>query len=52
MAKKKAKTTSIGRDARSGEFVPLKETKRRPATTTVEKLPKPKKKAKKKARKK
>jgi hypothetical protein len=47
--KKKAKTTTIGRDSRSGEFVPLKETKKRPATTTVEKV---RKKTKKKARKK
>lgn len=31
----------IGRDARTGEFIPVREAVRRPATTTVETLPKP-----------
>lgn len=34
----------IGRDAGTGKFIPLDIAKRRPATTTVETLPKPKKK--------
>jgi len=38
-------TRKIGRDARNGEFIPVKEAKRRPSTTTVEtiKVPPPKK---------
>lgn len=35
--------TKIGRDAKSGEFIPVKEAQKRPNTTTVETLPKPKK---------
>jgi hypothetical protein len=34
----------IGRDAGSGRFVPVKVAQRRPKTTVVETLPKPKKK--------
>lgn len=30
------KTSKIGRDARTGKFIPVKEAKRRPSTTTVE----------------
>jgi len=28
----------IGRDAKTGQFIPVKEAKRRPSTTVVEKL--------------
>lgn len=40
------RTRKVGRDSRTGEFVPLKETERRPNTTEVETVPvkKPKKK--------
>lgn len=31
-----AKSTKIGRDARTGKFIPVKVAIRRPATTTVE----------------
>lgn len=40
------KTQKIGRDARTGEFIPVKEAKRRPSTTVVETIPLPKKKKK------
>ena len=36
--------TKIGRDAKTGLFMPVKDAIKRPATTTVETLPKPKKK--------
>ncbi len=36
-------TRKIGRDAKNGQFVPLKETKRRPSTTVVETIKTPKK---------
>jgi hypothetical protein len=36
--------TKIGRDAKTGHFIPVKEAQKRPSTTTVEELPKPKKK--------
>jgi hypothetical protein len=32
--------TKIGRDAKTGEFIPVKEARKRPSTTTVETLPK------------
>lgn len=32
-------TRKIGRDAKSGEFIPVREAQRRPATTVVETLP-------------
>jgi hypothetical protein len=32
----------IGRDAKNGRFIPVKEAKRRPNTTVVETLPKKK----------
>jgi len=32
----------IGRDAKTGEFIPVEEAKRRPNTTVVETLPKAK----------
>jgi hypothetical protein len=37
-------TRKIGRDARTGEFIPVREAVRRPSTTVVEtiKVPKPK----------
>lgn len=45
MAKKqapKAPETSLrGRDARTGEFIPVSEARRRPATTVVERVPLP-----------
>jgi len=31
-----AKSHKIGRDAKTGEFIPVKDAKRRPNTTTVE----------------
>ncbi|MBX3226360.1 MAG: hypothetical protein KIT84_44585 [Labilithrix sp.] len=31
----------IGRDARTGHFIPVKEAERRPNTTTVERIPNP-----------
>ena len=31
-----AKSHKIGRDAKTGEFIPVKDAKRRPSTTTVE----------------
>ncbi len=36
----KPQTTKIGRDARTGQFVPVKEAQRRPSTTTVETIKK------------
>jgi hypothetical protein len=41
MTKKPA--PKIGRDAKTGEFIPVKEAERRPNTTTVETIKKPKK---------
>jgi hypothetical protein len=38
---KESKTFPIGRDAKSGEFIPVKEAKSRPSTTTLERMPKP-----------
>ena len=37
---KNAKTFPIGRDAKTGEFVPVKEAKQYPSTHTVERMPK------------
>ena len=34
--KGRAKTKKIGRDARTGRFIPVKEARRRPKTTVVE----------------
>ncbi len=39
---KKSKTFEIGRDAKTGEFIPVKEAKRRPSTTVVETIKKKK----------
>jgi hypothetical protein len=43
MATKKTDTYKIGRDAKSGEFIPVKEAERRPKTTVVETIKKSKK---------
>lgn len=42
MANKKStsKTFKVGRDSRTGEFIPVKTAERRPSTTTVERVPK------------
>lgn len=37
----KSKTFPIGRDAKSGEFIPVREAQRRPDTSVVERVPKP-----------
>lgn len=37
---KGSRTFAIGRDAKSGAFIPVKEAKSRPSTTTVERMPK------------
>lgn len=39
-----AKTHKVGRDAKTGEFIPVKEAERRPSTTTVETVKNPTKK--------
>ena len=48
MSKNKEVTRKVGRDSGNGQFVPIKETERRPKTTEVEKIkypaPTPKKK--------
>lgn len=36
MARKRSTTTQIGRDAKTGRFIPVKEAKRRKSTTVVE----------------
>lgn len=48
MAKKSGSNGShkIGRDARTGHFIPVEEARQRPNTTTVEKIPNPPKKSK------
>jgi hypothetical protein len=38
-----SKDRKIGRDAKTGEFIPVNEAKKRPNTTTVETIPAPKK---------
>lgn len=37
-----AKTTKIGRDAKNGQFIPVKEAVKRPNTTVVETIKKKK----------
>lgn len=37
------KSTKIGRDAESGQFIPVKEAERNPKTSVVETMPPPKK---------
>ena len=39
----KRNTSKIGRDAKSGQFIPVKEAQKRPSTTTVETVKHPKK---------
>ncbi len=39
----KSKTTKIGRDARNGRFIPVKQARRQKATAVVETIRKPKK---------
>jgi hypothetical protein len=34
-------TTKKGRDSRTGQFIPVKDARQRPNTTTVERVPKP-----------
>jgi len=41
MSKDTRKTFDIGRDSRTGHFIPVDEAERRPSTTTVERVPKP-----------
>lgn len=41
MAKGKGSTIKIGRDAKTGEFIPVSEAKRRPSTTVVETIGRP-----------
>jgi hypothetical protein len=36
-----SKTFKVGRDSKSGEFIPVKVAERRPNTTTVVRVPKP-----------
>jgi len=38
---KKPETSLKGRDARTGQFIPVKEARNRPNTTTVERVPLP-----------
>jgi hypothetical protein len=38
---KSAKTSPRGRDSGNGQFIPVKTAKANPATTTVERVPKP-----------
>jgi hypothetical protein len=38
---KESKTTLRGRDSRTGTFIPVKDARRRPETTQVERVPKP-----------
>ena len=37
---KESKTFQLGRDVKTGEFIPVKEARLRPNTTTVERIPK------------
>ena len=37
----KSKTFKIGRDSGNGQFIPVKQAEKRPATTTVERVPLP-----------
>lgn len=34
------KTFDVGRDSKTGHFIPVKEAERRPNTTTVDRIPK------------
>jgi hypothetical protein len=44
MSKKDSR--QVGRDAKTGQFIPVSEARRRPSTTVVERIPKPPKKRK------
>ena len=44
--KGRGSTTKIGRDAKTGQFIPVSEANRRPNTTVVETIRKPPKKGK------
>jgi hypothetical protein len=46
MSKEKPKTTRRGRDAKTGQFIPIEEAHRHPDTTVVERVPLPKKRKK------
>lgn len=37
---KGSKTFPLGRNSKTGEFMPVKEAERRPNTTTIERIPK------------
>lgn len=41
MAKKESQTSLRGRDAKTGEFLKVEDARKRPNTTTVERVPKP-----------
>jgi hypothetical protein len=41
MASKERETSLKGRDARTGQFIPVKDARQRPSTTTVERVPLP-----------
>ena len=41
MAKSKSKTSLRGRDAKTGQFITVEKARKRPATTVVERVPKP-----------
>lgn len=43
----KGKTRKVGRDAETGQFIPIKEAEKRPKTTVIETVPVPDKKKKK-----
>ena len=40
MSNKDARTFPLGRDAKTGEFIPVKEARQHPNTSTVERIPK------------
>lgn len=40
MSKNNTKTFPLGRDAKTGAFVSIREAQRRPNTTTIERIPK------------
>jgi hypothetical protein len=41
MSAKKPETHKIGRDAKTGEFIPVKDAQRRPSTAVVETIKRP-----------
>lgn len=40
MSKNSSKTFLLGRDSKTGQFIPVREAKRRPNSVTVERIPK------------